>query len=543
MENNNQISYAKTMSEAESMACDIVRKNNSKMRDKSNETIKQEGFVFNSNKEEIVRKALDHFIKYAIDKKIEFTLENSIKGEVVPYKWIIEDGNMDKGLTIEYVGKKPDTYPRTGGEHGHYFAETMLKYIINGDFDEKRNYQIEADSREISYKRAVDKKFKKEKYVVLLDNDDNINDLKIPKNISLICVGNGERVKTEENDSPEKNEKVEKSNSVTYGRNILLYGAPGTGKSHTAQQIVKNNAKDDKTCKELKLDNMPAGKSVRVTFHPDTDYASFVGCYKPSMNGKEIEYKFVPQAFLRIYVDAWKSLILKEKKQYYLIIEELNRGNCAQIFGDIFQLLDRDDNGYSEYYILADTDVVKYLKSEEGFGNNYENYCGELKDLFEDLKKDDNKDWDVLALPSNLTILATMNTSDQSLFPIDSAFKRRWEWKYVRINYDAVDLKDVKLWNGTTKWLDFIEAINTYIADKTHSADKQIGERFVKPKDSKIDYETFRDKVMFYLFNDVFKDDESFGKDVFEDENGIHLFGDLTEENAKEFIKNKLLVQ
>lgn len=329
-----------------------------------------------------------------------------------------------------------------------------------------------------------------------------------------------------------------------FGRNIILYGAPGTGKSHTAQQIVKNNAKDDKTCKELKLDNMPAGKSVRVTFHPDTDYASFVGCYKPSMNGKEIEYKFVPQAFLKIYVDAWKSLILKEKKQYYLIIEELNRGNCAQIFGDIFQLLDRDDNGYSEYYILADTDVVKYLKSEEGFGNNYEKYCGELKDLFEDLKKDDNKDWDVLALPCNLTILATMNTSDQSLFPIDSAFKRRWEWKYVRINYDAVDLKDVKLWNGTTKWLDFIEAINKYIADKTHSADKQIGERFIKkPKDSKIDYETFRDKVMFYLFNDVFKDDESFGKDVFEDENGIHLFGDLTEENAKKFIKNKLLVQ
>lgn len=543
MENNNQISYAKTMSEAESMACDIVRKNNSKMRDKSNETIKQEGFVFNSNKEEIVRKALDHFIKYAIDKKIEFTLENSIKGEVVPYKWIIEDGNMDKGLTIEYVGKKPDTYPRTGGEHGHYFAETMLKYIINGDFDEKRNYQIEADSREISYKRAVDKKFKKEKYVVLLDNDDNINDLKIPKNISLICVGNGERVKTEENDSPEKNEKVEKSNSVTYGRNILLYGAPGTGKSYTVKQIVENKAKDDKTCKELKLDNMSGGECVRVTFHPDTDYASFVGCYKPSMNGKEIEYKFVPQAFLRIYVEAWKNLISEdENQQYYLVIEELNRGNCAQIFGDIFQLLDRKGNGYSEYYILADTDVVDYLKSDDGFGEDeYNEYTNKLKNEYPEGATDIDKG--VLALPYNLTILATMNTSDQSLFPIDSAFKRRWEWKYVRINYEAGDLKDVKLWNDT-EWLAFIKAINKYIADKTHSADKQIGERFIKkPKDSNIDYETFRDKVMFYLFNDVFKDDESFGKDVFEDENGIHLFGDLTEENAKKFIKHKLLVQ
>lgn len=324
--------------------------------------------------------------------------------------------------------------------------------------------------------------------------------------------------------------------SQSHPLNLILYGPPGTGKSYTAKQIVKGDAKDDKTCKELKLDNMSAGKSVRVTFHPDTDYASFVGCYKPSMNDKEeIVYKFVPQAFLKIYVDAWKNLIsdekTDEKKQYYLVIEELNRGNCAQIFGDIFQLLDRNDEGYSDYYIWADTDVVKYLKSEEGFGNDYEKYCKKLENIFKELKDADKKDWGVLALPSNLTILATMNTSDQSLFPIDSAFKRRWEWKYVRINYDAVDLKDVKLWNGTTKWLDFIEAINKYIADKTHSADKQIGERFVKPINGKIDYATFRDKVMFYLFNDVFKDDVEFGREVSggASANEVFLFENLFE--------------
>lgn len=319
-----------------------------------------------------------------------------------------------------------------------------------------------------------------------------------------------------------------------YGRNIILYGAPGTGKSYTVKQIVENKAKDDKTCKELKLDNMSAGKSVRVTFHPDTDYASFVGCYKPSMNDKEeIVYKFVPQAFLKIYVDAWKNLIsdekTDEKKQYYLVIEELNRGNCAQIFGDIFQLLDRKGNGYSEYYILADTDVVDYLKSDDGFGNDeYNEYTKKLKNEYPEGATDIDKG--VLALPNNLTILATMNTSDQSLFPIDSAFKRRWEWKYVRINYEAGDLKDVKLWNGT-EWLEFIKEINKYIADKTHSADKQIGERFVKPKDSKIDYETFRDKVMFYLFNDVFKDDVEFGREVSggASANEVFLFEDLFE--------------
>lgn len=330
---------------------------------------------------------------------------------------------------------------------------------------------------------------------------------------------------------------VEKDVDNIFGRNILLYGAPGTGKSYTAKQIVEGDAKN--TYEHLNLRDLPKGDFVRVTFHPDTDYASFVGCYKPSMNGKEIEYKFVPQAFLKIYVDAWKSLILKEKKHYYLIIEELNRGNCAQIFGDIFQLLDRKGNGYSEYYILADTDVVDYLKSDDGFGNDeYNEYTKKLKNEYPEGATDIDKG--VLALPCNLTILATMNTSDQSLFPIDSAFKRRWEWKYVRINYEAGDLKDVKLWNGTTKWLDFIEAINTYIADKTHSADKQIGERFVKPKDSKIDYETFRDKVMFYLFNDVFKDDVEFGKMVSGETsyNKVFLFENLFED--KDEVQSKI---
>lgn len=348
----------------------------------------------------------------------------------------------------------------------------------------------------------------------------------IPPNIYVVCYGDELHNKNNEKEMDTIDPQPAKPT------NILLYGAPGTGKSYTAKQIVEGDAKN--TYEHLNLRNLPKGDFVRVTFHPDTDYASFVGCYKPSMNGKEIEYKFVPQAFLKIYVDAWKNLISgKNIQQYYLVIEELNRGNCAQIFGDIFQLLDRNDEGYSDYYIWADTDVVKYLKSEEGFGNNYEKYCGELEKVYEELKKDVNKDWGVLALPCNLTILATMNTSDQSLFPIDSAFKRRWEWKYVKINYDAKDLEEIELWNGTNKWLDFIKEINKYIAKETHSADKQIGERFIKlPKGIKtIDYDTFRDKVMFYLFNDVFKDDVKFGREVFGDSGDKALFEDLFNEN------------
>lgn len=530
MNNNEHLKFANSYDEAKKIAVEIIGK------DASFEELKKEGYIFNSNKDDLIKDALYKFIDKSIKDVKQFKSRNRQNG-IIP-KWHLEEKYKILSDDTQKVILKPPVWDSRD-----------IRNLVN--FIRKRTFETSPhDSdikgvtrrRQLTYQRAIAEEFKHFKCVAIFDSNIGIDNLETPDNIYVIYVNKENDYKNNEKEEIESQSTTVTTPKNIFGRNIILYGAPGTGKSYTVKQIVKGEA--EKTYDYLSLKNFPAGECVRVTFHPDTDYASFVGCYKPSMNDKEIEYKFVPQAFLKIYVDAWKSLILKEKKQYYLIIEELNRGNCAQIFGDIFQLLDRDDNGYSEYYILADTDVVKYLKSEEGFGNNYEKYCGELKDLFEDLKKDDNKDWDVLALPSNLTILATMNTSDQSLFPIDSAFKRRWEWKYVRINYDAGDLKDVKLWNGTTKWLDFIEAINKYIADKTHSADKQIGERFIKkPKDSKIDYETFRDKVMFYLFNDVFKDDESFGKDVFEDENGIHLFGDLTEENAKKFIKNKLLVQ
>ena len=348
------------------------------------------------------------------------------------------------------------------------------------------------------------------------------------------------------------------SDSNKYKYQQIFYGAPGTGKSKTIKMEV-----DEKN----KL-------HFRTTFHPDSDYSTFVGAYKPTMKSFErkysseeltiklreiktsgtpypcqkfaakywesliglsqtniknilkacdfketfcveinkgvavgqeylnkleegkVVYSFCPQAFTNAYVEAWNT-----KEEVYLVIEEINRGNCAQIFGDLFQLLDRK-NGFSEYPVEADTDLQNYLSKE--LANS------PRMDIPDDVKSGEK-----LILPSNLYIWATMNTSDQSLFPIDSAFKRRWDWKYIKIkkgrdeNGNDLDWKvDVKIddTGNLLSWWDFISKVNDIIASMTSSADKQLGYFFCSAKDGIIDEETFVSKVIFYLWNDVFKD-------------------------------------
>ena len=310
------------------------------------------------------------------------------------------------------------------------------------------------------------------------------------------------------------------------GLQQIYYGAPGTGKS--------------KAIKDLTF-----GEDViRTTFHPDSDYASFVGTYKPiteevvlrDCNGKKvideetgkvvkedrISYKFIPQAFLEAYVEAWKKL--GSGKKQYLIIEEINRGNCAQIFGDLFQLLDRNEYGFSDYPIVADKDMQKYLEKE--FAGWEITNKDEINQLYGEanmvnlIMKGER-----LVLPSNLYIWATMNTSDQSLFPIDSAFKRRWDWKYVPIREGRDKETNAPLnWYINTgdkqyKWWSFISLVNKLIGSLTNSEDKKLGYFFCKAKDGEIDADLFVSKVIFYLWNDVFKDYGFDDKD-FQDEEG-----------------------
>jgi hypothetical protein len=387
----------------------------------------------------------------------------------------------------------------------------------------------------------------------------------------------------------------------------IFYGAPGTGKSF----IIKKQTE---------------GRNIiRTTFHPDSDYASFVGCYKPTMKRydkiysvnelkgklKEIKesgvtypchkfaaqywmslqdlkpddtksilsacgftdsmnveiskgiaigqeflnnaedgkiiYSFTPQAFINAYVQAWKFYAQAGKegqpKEQYLIIEEINRGNCAQIFGDLFQLLDRNKEGFSEYYISPDEDIQQYLKTafnDMAYLNAPSLYGMTSEDIALKIRRGE-----ILVIPNNLYIWATMNTSDQSLFPIDSAFKRRWDWEYIKITEGKNENTGNPLnWKILVEdneedrvrlydWWKFLQIMNKKIYGATMSADKQLGYFFAKPDEQHFhgkkigviknnnqfeeltetdrDYDiitakTFVNKVLFYLWTDIFKD-------------------------------------
>lgn len=338
----------------------------------------------------------------------------------------------------------------------------------------------------------------------------------------------------------------------------IYYGAPGTGKSHTINDTTK---KED---------------VIRTTFHPDTDYSTFVGAYKPTTieetvmtvigkeavpvrdtNGEEykeskIIYEFVPQAFLQAYIAAWKKYANSENnepRKQYLVIEEINRGNCAQIFGDLFQLLDRNDNGFSEYPIKADTDMKKQLqKAFKGLNIPQKDSINEIfKEHCDDIVKE-VLEGDSLLLPNNLYIWATMNTSDQSLFPIDSAFKRRWDWQYIPISNAHKNWK-IKVGDNYYDWWQFIETINALIGKITNSEDKKLGYFFCKADANNIiKADRFVGKVLFYLWNDVFKDYD-FCDQVFNDADGNKITFDkfytaegndskVIEEQVELFLKN-----
>lgn len=455
-------------------------------------------------------------------------------------KLMVGDQSTDGRIII--ADKDRLCYLVKSGSKGSFSIRTISKQLL-GEFIDyyKKNPNKKAEDARVELKELSDiDKYEYGYNATLTAMAKMVLD---PKN-ELVRKGN-----------PAESSRAENHLLKTTGLQQIYYGAPGTGKS--------------KTIKDLTF-----GESViRTTFHPDSDYASFVGTYKPiteevvlrDCNGKKvideetnevvkeerIAYKFIPQAFLEAYVKAWKKLGSKKSgksdksynrihpalldtpeiftknkasKKQYLIIEEINRGNCAQIFGDLFQLLDRNEYGFSDYPIVADKDMQKYLEKE--FAGWEITNKDEINQLYGEanmvnlIMKGKR-----LVLPSNLYIWATMNTSDQSLFPIDSAFKRRWDWKYVSISEGRDKATNAPLnWYINTgdkqyKWWSFIKKVNNLIGSLTNSEDKKLGYFFCKAKDGEIDADLFVSKVIFYLWNDVFKDYGFDDKD-FQDEEG-----------------------
>ena len=297
-------------------------------------------------------------------------------------------------------------------------------------------------------------------------------------------------------------------------RQRILYGCPGTGKS---TQVKKEAA---------------GMQTFRTTFHPEQDYYSFVGGFRPTMEGegegRKIAYSFVPQVFMKAYISAWRN----PDVAHCLIIEEINRGNCAAIFGDLFQLLDRANDGFSEYAVQAETEQRKYL-AQALADSEYENTLNAVYASRNEAQLNDA--FSVLLLPNNLSLLATMNTSDQSLYPMDSAFKRRWDWECCPIDYEKAAEFAVAIGKSTYNWRSFLQAVNQKVYALTQSEDKQVGTFFVKPQNNRISETDFVNKVLFYLWTDVLKDENPSGEHFFSNKttNRLRLMTFLIKPNKR----------
>lgn len=419
----------------------------------------------------------------------------------------------------------------------------------NGEVDKR--FYFNGLLKDISYKDHAGV-IQQDKFTIRNYLAGGYSDLHITKAEDGIFDVRVENTTTYLNDGKENGlEEIEEVIKPIVSLQQIFYGAPGTGKSHTINEVTKGE------------------DVIRTTFHPDTDYSGFVGAYKPTTSllpicnelgepmkianqalyKEQIVYEFVAQSFLQAYIAAWKKYTVvgqDEPKKQFLVIEEINRGNCAQIFGDLFQLLDRNDHGFSEYPIKADADMKKQL--QKVFNGLDIPQKDSINAMYED--RDVVKevlDGDLLLLPNNLFIWATMNTSDQSLFPIDSAFKRRWDWTYIPIS-NANKGWTINIGDSHYDWWQFVERINDLIGRTTNSEDKKLGYFFCKAREGEISADTFVGKVIFYLWNDVFKDYD-FCDQAFNDTDGNKLTFDkfytaegnnskVVEEKVKLFLKN-----
>lgn len=263
-----------------------------------------------------------------------------------------------------------------------------------------------------------------------------------------------------EQDNPVGIDNDEEVIPVNDAENILFYGVPGCGKSHE----IKTKYCDDDSYIE------------RTVFYPDYTYSDFVGQILPRVDEGRIEYRFEPGPFTRIL----KKAVDSPEERFYLVVEEINRGNASAVFGDIFQLLDRNKNGWSEYGV-SNENISNYV-----YGNSATK----------------------IRIPGNLFVLATMNTSDQNVFTLDTAFKRRWRMRMVENNIDTCEFADHQICTWGITWGVFAKTINQKITELSENnlsnEDNRLGAYFVQETDLN-DAKHFGEKILMYLWNDAFK--------------------------------------
>ena len=311
---------------------------------------------------------------------------------------------------------------------------------------------------------------------------------------------------TIDTDSEDLSVNKPNSNFTPNFTQTIYYGVPGSGKSHKIDEQTKN---------------IPDEQKIRVVFHPEYTNADFVGQVLPKVEGGTVKYEFKPGPFTKILYRAYQN----SGTPYYLIIEEINRGNAAAIFGDVFQLLDRIEKGdgsetvngntfgegWSKYYVENDF-INSYLRSpveysKEGFTENNDNKSVTFKS---GITFTENTG---IRLPPNLSLFATMNTSDQNVFTLDNAFQRRWEMELVQNQCDDSSQMNAKITvnNQSITWENFQTQINSIIGEKSSEGglssmeDKRLGCWFIKAENGVIDEKKFANKVLKYLWDDAFK--------------------------------------
>ena len=314
----------------------------------------------------------------------------------------------------------------------------------------------------------------------------------------------------------------------------IIFGSPGTGKSHMIKAEILPT---------LGIGSENKENVIKAVFHPEYTYGDFIGKLLPITRAGKVEYNFYEGHFLKALAQAYKNLIsahdksgtkISEPENVVLVIDEVNRGNSSAIFGTVFQLLDRDDDGWSSYDTTINGVTFVRLLELIGFGFTYD-INGNIDEYkfkgFDNAKKLETfqpkfayLNFDLvnktIKIPPNLHIIATMNTSDNSIYHMDTAFKRRWGWEFIDINsksiaehgvafyYNSDNEKDPK----NKEYFNFIQNLNNFIKANHNYIrgieDKQIGKYFIKGFENQISYAVVQSKLMFFIWDSVFNRDK-----------------------------------